>query len=418
MATVRHKRPATATVGRRVGTSIILVLGAALAPTHGLDAEAAPGDPGGFAAQVTAHFEEWDLDRDGALSFFELGRLVPAVRIKGEAAAALAAIHRIRRRGKNPTWHHAAFTLSSILIGEDGERGDRKIRHRPAFERNYRQCLAHLRATRRELFAPGAPSLRGIHQGPLGDCYLIGAVGAVVNRDPETLRAMIDPLPDGTFLVRFPGGPVILVSSVSDAEIMLGSSDGDQGIWLNVIEKAYGQRVLADRRRDVPAIDALWGARTATETLQLFTGRAGYRLRFRPRGSPHVPDRALVAALSSPARAILIAAKRDRRLTCCGTTKAAAPPGIAPNHSYAVLGYDPARDVVHVWNPWGNEFQFTPAGPPGLEAGYPVQDGHFSVTLDDFIRIFAAMTHESRTPAWLSRTGNAEDAERQGPHSL
>ena len=182
MATVRHNRPATATVGRRVGSLIILVLGATLALTHGLDAEAAPGDPNGFAAQVTAHFDEWDVDRDGALSFFELGRLVPAVRIRGEAAAALAAIHRIQR-GKNPKWNHAAFTLVD-LIGED-ESERTATGYRPPFERDYRQCLAHLRATPPRAVCPRRTRLRGIHQGPLGDCYLIGAVGAVVDRDPE-----------------------------------------------------------------------------------------------------------------------------------------------------------------------------------------------------------------------------------------
>lgn len=40
-----------------------------------------------------------------------------------------------------------------------------------------------------------------------------------------------------------------------------------------------------------------------------------------------------------------------------------------------------------------------------MEVGYPVQDGHFSVSLADFIRVFAAMTYESHRPASRVRTG-------------
>jgi hypothetical protein len=73
----------------------------------------------------------------------------------------------------------------------------------------------------------------------------------------------------------------------------------------------------------------------------------------------------------------------------------------SPNHMYAVLGFDPTGELVHVWNPHGNSF--TPEGPPGLEAGYPVQDGSFEIPLADFVWIFAAMTYQSNRPASLVR---------------
>ena len=125
------------------------------------------------------------------------------------------------------------------------------------------------------------------------------------------------------------------------------------------------------------AIDVLSGASSSTETLQLFTGRAGYALRFRPRGSPQIP----IAPGCGPVGPGAGHPDRGPARPSAGVLRhdeSGHAPGIAPNHIYAVLGYDPARDVVHVWNPWGNQCQFTPAGPPGLEAGYPVQDGHFS----------------------------------------
>ena len=226
-------------------------------------------------------------------------------------------------------------------------------------------------------------------------------MGAVVRRDPGTLREMIGQMPDGTFLVRFPGGPMIPVPSVSDTEVVLGSNDGNQGIWLNVIEKAYGELVLARRGLEAPAIDALSAAGTSTKTLQLFTGHEGAstaipaarvsahpgprRDRGSGRGAGH-PDR-------GPARP---------PVTCCGTTTAATPPWITRTTStpYSATTRRATSSTSGI-----RGGPLTPAGPPGLAAGYPVQDGHFSVSLDDFIRIFAAITYESRRPAPTIRTG-------------
>jgi hypothetical protein len=376
--------------------------------------------PGGFAAQVETHFAGWDLDHDGALSFRELGTLVPDVRIRDEAAAALAAIHRVQR-GKNPRWHHAAFTRSQLLAPRDEYEHEHEYEYEsgaeppPPFARDYRQDLAHIRATRRVLFSDGAPRLSGIHQGPLGDCFLIATVGAAVARDPNALRALFAAPPEGEgtdrsgFVVRFRGGPAVPVPSISDAEVALGSTDGRQGLWLNVIEKAYGELVCARRGFVEPALDALSGTGTAAHIIQLLTGHEGLHLRFRPHGAKG-PRHTELAALVPRARTLLIEATQQRRLTCCGTSTAATPPGIIRNHMYAVLGFDPDQDSVHLWNPWGNHF--TPDGPPGLDSGYPVRDGHFTLPLADFVRIFTALISESQRPAPLARRAGSSSSSR------
>jgi hypothetical protein len=329
----------------------------------------------GFAAQVAAHFESWDLDRDGALSFVETSRLVPVVAIRDEAAAALAAIHRVQR-GK--TWHRAAFTRADLVADGPGRR--------PPFEADYRWGLAHIRDAGRTLFAEGAPSVRGLHQGPLGDCYFVATLAAMVDRDPDDVRRIIRPGPDGSFVVRFPDGETVTVRHVSDAEVALGSSAVGQGLWMTVLEKAYGElvgRSMARRGVIEDAIDALGHGGHPTTALELFTGHDAAILRFGTRAAGYVPL----------ARALLIGNLRQRRLTCCATPDGDVPPGLAPGHLYAVLGFDPAGDVVHVWNPWGNRFE--PDGPPGPKAGYPVRDGHFFIPLADFVRIFAVMSYET-----------------------
>src|SRR4051794_36556312 len=50
-----------------------------------------------FLAKVEGHFDEWDQDRDGGLSFAETSRAVPDISVRGEAAAAMAAIHLAQR---------------------------------------------------------------------------------------------------------------------------------------------------------------------------------------------------------------------------------------------------------------------------------------------------------------------------------
>jgi hypothetical protein len=382
---------------RPAAMCLLVAIAAILTPARRLDAESEPAAAGGFAAQVEAHFAEWDLDHDGVLSFRELGELVPDVRIRDEAAAALAAIHRVQR---SRAWHHAAFSFEEILAPPD-EAGEG---HRPPFARDYRGGLTHIRATARALFTTSGPNLRGIRQGPLGDCVLLATVGAMVARDPNQLRAMIVSAPGGGFEVRFFGGAPVYVPAISDAEIALGSGDRDQGLWLNVIEKAFGEIVVARRGFVEPAIDALSGTAAPAQTIRLFTGREGHALRLRPREQQGAPHAALVRRLMAQARAVLNAAQRQRRLICCSTTHAEMPPGISGNHMYAVLGFDRSSELVRVWNPHGNTF--TPKGPPGLEAGYVVQNGVFEVPLAEFVQIFSSLTYESDRPAAVVELGS------------
>jgi hypothetical protein len=352
-----------------------------------------------FAAQVEAHFAEWDRDQDGWLSFLETSRLVPDMSIRDEAAAALAAIHLVQRGAA--AGQAAPLSRSALLASPapgpgadaDAEAG------RPPIWLYYQASLVHIRETNRALFTAGAPTLKALHQGLLGDCYFVATLGTVVHRDPAAVGRIVQQRPDGTFEVRFPDGEPVKVAHVSDTEIALGSYAGGQGIWLNVLEKAYGQlaaRALARREMFEDAIDALAGGGHATGAVALFTGCDPAVLRFRAEDSPMISSDARVAAFLPMTRNLLLYNLAQRRLTCCGTTKAATPPGLAREHLYAVLDLDRATDLVHVWNPWGNRFE--PRGKPGVESGYSTRDGHFSVPLSDFIRIFDSVIYETNRP--------------------
>jgi hypothetical protein len=374
------------------------LIGIVLAVLAGSAARAAqaqvarPATP--FADQITSYFDLWDDDGDGRLSFEETSRRVPDVSIRGETAAALAAVHLAQRFDQ---WKRAKFNRPELLAAPDSQPG-----RLPPFQAYYEESFAHIHATGRELFSEGGPSLRSFHQGLLGDCYFVATLGALVNRDPADVRRTVRAGPAGTFDVRFPNNEFARVATVSDTEIALGSYVRGQGLWLNVLEKAYGElvaRSLQRRREFTDALDAVGNGGLATSAMTLFTGCDPAILKFRADDTPMITSNIRVDGFLPVARDQLSANVRLRRLTCCGTTNAETPPGIARTHLYAVLDFDSMTDVVHVWNPWGNYFE--PQGPPGIANGYRVRDGRFSLPLSDFIRIFGQLIYETDRPAIL-----------------
>ncbi len=74
--------------------------------------------------------------------------------------------------------------------------------------------------------------------------------------------------------------------------------------------------------------------------------------------------------------------------------KGKLPPKIANHHVMAVLNYDSHRQIVHMWNPWGNEF--TPENEPaGLSNGYITRQGRFDIPLADFVRVYHSVVAEN-----------------------
>jgi hypothetical protein len=347
-----------------------------------------PGSTPSFLNEVQANFKAWDLDGDGTLSFDETTRLVPRTAFRDTSAAALAAVHLAQRRPPRPKGPYPREVLVAAPPHRPGGR--------PPFEFYFAEGLAHIRETDRTLFAEGAPNLATIRQGPLGDCYFVATLGALVHRRPKDVERIVEQAPDGSFQVRFPNGESLRIHHVTDSELALGSFAAGQGVWLNVLEKAYGElieRSLARQGVVENAIDALGDGGRPTAAITLLTGNDAGLLRFRPEDSDAAPSARRVEGFIPRARALLVTNLRRGLLTCCATSKGDVPPGMAPQHLYAVLDFDADRDVVQLWNPWGHFFE--PRGEAGLAAGYPVRGGRFAVPLADFIRIFDAVIYEA-----------------------
>jgi hypothetical protein len=328
---------------------------------------------------IDQHFAEWDANRDGVVDLSEVNKKIENRHVRGAEAALLVAIYRqLSGKGNQP---HATRAELFALAGERG------------FQRAFETATKKLQTVDRHLFLPADPDLTSFHQGRLSDCFLLSTIAAAVHRNPQTIRDMIHPAKNDGFDVAFGDGRKVHVAAITDAELLLGArTDGTHGIWLTVLEKAYGiirerEQIKkngrpADPKAVVPHELLSTGGNTGP-VISLLTGHeAGWAsLKDKPMAEQQLHQ-------------LLADVTRKRRLACCGTAKAVKlPPGVNEGHAYAVFGYDGARRHVKVFNPHGNEF--TPKGPPGLANGFATTHGVFTLSLDEFRKVFKGLHYET-----------------------
>jgi hypothetical protein len=202
---------------------------------------------------------------------------------------------------------------------------------------------------------------------------------------------------DGTYDVRI-GADLINIPAPTDAEVALSSRARDDGLWVNVYEKAIGQwRMLRLPESDRPMsdLDLLAKGGSAGTMLAAVTGNPIERFSL----APFKRDKSSTAErekLLNDLRGKLETAFAELRCVTAGTSsKLDLPtPNINVNHAYAVLDYDKVTDRLLVWNPHGQTFK--PKGADGLEQGYVTTNGQFRIPLTEFARLFAGLAFELR----------------------
>jgi hypothetical protein len=165
-----------------------------------------------------------------------------------------------------------------------------------------------------------------------------------------------------------------------------------------MLEKGFGQLKLRTSKavhHSGLGLDVISTGGDADDTIELLTGhRAGYLAIRNGKGKHRLPPAEnRIPLLAAQLRQILRVGNAVHPLLCCGTSTGKLPPGVVTDHDYAILDYDSSNDSVLVWNPWGNHL--TPKGAPGLQNGYAVEGGKFSVPLHDFVRIFEGVYYET-----------------------
>lgn len=339
-----------------------------------------------FLPEVTARFADWDRNHDQKLSMAEIDHAVASPDVRGEGAAAAVAL----KRGTLD--RTALVSLDEIKTRLEAHRADPKAK--PDYEELNQWALTRIQQSKRVLFVSDPPQPNTLRQGKLGDCFCLAALRTVLQRDAKAIVEMIKTQPDGSYRVRV-GSQVIAVPALTDGEIAIGASAND-GLWPLVYEKAVGISRTKPDAKDATPFNVVTKGGSAGSMMSTLTGNEIKRWSCKTWRDEK--DAAKKAALLDDVRQQFVSAFAENRLVTGGTaalTKGKkGPPGILFNHGYAVLGYDAAKDEVHLWNPHGAAFK--PKGEPGLNNGWPMDKGEFRVPLKELVTFFGGFAFEQK----------------------
>jgi hypothetical protein len=340
-----------------------------------------------FISVVKSHWAEWTKgSSDGKLGNDRVNAMVNNLKVQGDEACAVATIHRYLRGKNAPKTIDEEFLLDPKHgIGPEEQRDpDSKP---PRFQNTFAAYRRHLEIVPRSLFANDAPQRNGLHQGRLEDCWVISGVGQYVTYHPDRVKSMLHEQGDGSYIVSFPH-QTIKVPALTDAQIVLGSTAGNQGLWISVLEEAFAIENRSAKGNPAVLIDDLNGG-SAVPTIELLTGQKALQIHLsdlrEESAKPRTKER-IVA--EQDLKMILQNLHANKILVTAGThgKDIKNPPGIPSGHCFGVIDYDPDKKLITLWNPWGNHF--SPKGEPGLANGYPTQDGVFTMPLNDFIKVY------------------------------
>lgn len=339
-----------------------------------------------FADQVKDHFRNWDKNNDGKINEAESNLVITSKSVSGDQAAAILAVHYLFIKPGNPK----EFTKEEILnrgswqpTGNPGEfKGSELL---GAFA-SYSNKLKNIN---RKLFI-GEPSPVGMHQGMLGDCYLISTIGALAKIFPNKIKEMVKEKSDGSYEVHFADKIFVKVNKLTDTEMISGASTDGQGCWLRVMESAFGKRKAMNSGNKTKGTKvgsannadydfAVGHGGTQEEVINALTG--------------HQPITLKISKDLKQLESIFTEAGKRITLASIYANKQ-VPPGFDNGHGYAILGYDKKTKKVKVWNPHGNEFH--PMGPAGMKNGFIVKNGVMDVSLDDFVKVFDQVVYEKK----------------------
>lgn len=191
-------------------------------------------------------------------------------------------------------------------------------------------------------------------QPNLGDCYLVAALAAKANSNPQELMEMVKENKDGTFQVTFPGlNKSIKVQKPSEDEIkrVPGWEDvvSKYGTWPLVIQKAFGEYYKPGSGLDGCEGGSLFSAgMKALNKEQVKYDGVGMLLPLT--GSKEIHNQ-LMNGLN-PAK------KKDSLPMTASVNFNPKNGELVANHVYTVMKYEPdAKDLskgkVTVRNPWG-----------------------------------------------------------------
>jgi hypothetical protein len=232
----------------------------------------------------------------------------------------------------------------------------------------------------------------GVHQGGLGDCWIVAAAVAVGKARPDAITNMIKDNGDGTYTVTFPKDPKKPVTITYDPQAP--GEKGADGIWIRVIEQAAA-KYLNDNswwKKDDPLVKIDKGGQTY-DAMDLLTG-SGYKT---------LNGDSVWDSKDEWHTALAEAVKNNKAVTVSTTSgsgaKITVDEGLIRGHAYVVIGYNAETKTLTLLNPWGHNGEYGQKYDPktqtwgGALDGNP-NDGQFDISLDDAYRLLKRLNLE------------------------
>ncbi len=338
-----------------------------------------------FVDRALSNFDDWDADSNGYLSDSEIASAVNDSGNTGADASAAAALHHNQgnlEELSNDEWGDEDDGVTKRDLAEYSrqlDNGGNAVTRSTEF--GYNDGNRRIQETNRDLFN-GEASTAHLRQGRNGTCDLVAAAGSMAAQDAgddtrNRLEDMIQANDDGTYTVSFPDQDPVTVDAPTDAEIARYSTAGENGLWMTVLEKAYGENAMIGSSVSGDAgSTALPGTATAN-----LTGGSDMDM--------------LGMTQQATTRQKLTSAFAENRPVTAGMNRDIDPwgdnryEGLPQGHAYSVTGYDPDTDTLTLRNPWGRAEWTNEDGQP--RDG--VDDGTFTMTVEEFHNTFSTVAY-------------------------
>ncbi|MBI3836478.1 MAG: peptidase C2 calpain [Planctomycetia bacterium] len=256
--------------------------------------------------------------------------------------------------------HYRGSTLGNLTAGASSKQLDELV-HKwfygddhpaltPGWGLRYQKAAGSL--------FPHTPSYVDVHQGIIGDCYLLASLGEAAIVNPNLITNMFIVNGDGTYTVRFYHNNVadyVTVDSqlpVNDSGTYLYANLGQNihssstPLWVALVEKAYAQMNESGwLRADVGdtghnSYDALSGGYMFDALNQMTNQRTG---------DYYVNQNVFTSLYNSG------------KLITFGSIDNPIDRSVVGDHAYAVLSYNVRTQQVTLFNPWGLNNGYAPA---------------------------------------------------------
>jgi hypothetical protein len=339
-------------------------------------------------------FTDIDLDKDGFASKTEIDVALGKADFKGTQGAMLATIKKLLGDFEDFSDDELGIENDGITLADMTEYDRLREKFGPGksgpaktmdtlskIQQMFDFAKSKINNTNKTLF-PANPDPMQVMQGMIGDCWFLAAIVAVGNekfRGPAEIRKwiMTDPADPDKFTVKFPGSDSIAVTRPTDAELAIFATAGSNGLWLPVLEKAYGASVKKGQYFfvDTSVTNAADGGARLGKGLSIITGH------------DNDTDELFLTSIDTT-RLKLTSAFRHNKIATAGINGGIfadfTDDGLPMGHAYTVLSYDVLTDIIKVRNPWGH------TGPKGVT----VINGAFEMKLPDFDKNFSDIAYE------------------------